>query len=110
MAGYTFSGDAVERIRQTVRTVEGQQEMPQTSRANSIAMQFDYALIGKTDAALAKGTSGTISVYSGASSSSLTDTGDNITAYNRFGAIAANRFVFVWTLPWGFEVTAAECT
>ena len=110
MAGYTFSGDAVERIRQTVRAVEGQQELPQTSRANSIALQFDYAQIGKTDASLAKGTSGTISVYSGASSSSLTDTGENITAYNRFGAIAANRFVFVWTLPWGFEVTAAECT
>jgi hypothetical protein len=49
-------------------------------------------------------------VYSGASSSSLTDTGDNITAYNRFGTIAANRWVFVWTMPWGFEITAAECT
>ena len=109
MAGYTFSGDAVTRIRQTVRTVEGMQSVPQASRANTTPLQFDYAQIGKTDAAHNKGASGTISIYSGSASSSLTDTGDNVTAYNRFGNIASGKWVFVWTLPWGFEITAAEC-
>ena len=109
MAGYTFSGDAVQRIRATVRHVEGQQELPQTSRANSLAMQFDYALIGKTDAALNKGASGTISIYSGTDPAALTDTGENITAYNRFGNIASGKYVIVWTMPWGFECQAAEC-
>ena len=109
MAGYTFSGDAVQRIRATVRTVEGRQELPQTSRANSLGLQFDYMLIGKTDAAINKGASGTISVYSGTSSSGLTDTGDNITAYNRFGNVSSGKWVACWTMPWGFELVSAEC-
>jgi hypothetical protein len=110
MAGYTFSGDAVTRIRQTVRTVEGMPSVPQASRVNSTPLQWDYMLIGKTDAALSKGASGTISIYSGTSASGLTDTGENVTAYNRFGSIASNRWVAVWTMPWGYEVHAAECT
>jgi hypothetical protein len=110
MAGRTFSNDAVNRIRQTVRTVEGMQTVPEAARGNFTPLQFDYGTIGKTDAAHNKGASGTISVYSGTSASSLTDTGDNITAYNRFGSIAAGKWVFVWTMPWGFEITAAECT
>jgi hypothetical protein len=109
MAGKTFNSDAVERIRQTVRTVEGQQSVPMGQRANTTPIQFDYGTIGKTDAAHNKGASGTISVYSGTSASSLTDTGDNITAYNRFGNISSGKWVFVWTMPWGFEITAAEC-
>jgi hypothetical protein len=109
MAGNTFSNDAVQRIRRTVRTVEGQQELPQTSRANTTVHQFDYALIGKTDAALNKGASGTISIYSGTDPAALTDTGENVTAYNRFGNIASGKWVAVWTMPWGFECKAAEC-
>ena len=104
-----FNADAVGRIRATVRTVEGWQSVPQAQRANTTPLQFDYAQIGKTDSAHNKGASGTISIYSGTASSSLTDTGDNVTAYNRFGNIASGKWVFVWTLPWGFEITAAEC-
>jgi hypothetical protein len=66
-------------------------------------------VIGKTDAALNKGASGTISIYSGTDPAALTDTGDNITAYNRFGNIASGKWVAVWTMPWGFECKAAEC-
>lgn len=109
MAGYTFSGDAVTRIRQTVRTVEGMPSVPQASRVNSTPLQWDYAQIGKTDAAHVKGENGTISIYSGTAADSLTDTGENVTAYNRFGNIASDKFVFVWTMPWGYEITAAEC-
>ena len=109
MAGNTFSNDAVQRIRRTVRTVEGQQELPQTSRANTAVHQFDYMIIGKTDAAINKGASGTVSVYSGSASSSLTDTGENITAYNRFGNVASGKMVACWTMPWGFELVSAEC-
>jgi hypothetical protein len=104
-----FNADAVGRIRDTVRTVEGWQSVPQAQRANTTPLQFDYAQIGKTDAAHNKGANGTISIYSGTDPSSLTDTTDNVTAYNRFGNIASGKWVFVWTLPWGFEITAAEC-
>ena len=109
MAGATFNANAVERIRQTVRTVEGMQSVPQAARANTTPLQFDYALVGKTDAAHNKGANGTISIYSGTDPASLTDTTENVTAYNRFGNIASGKWVFVWTMPWGFEVTAAEC-
>lgn len=105
-----FNADAVGRIRDTVRTVEGWQSVPQAQRANTTPLQFDYMTIGKTDTAIAKGSSGTISVYSGTSGSSLTDTGDNITARNRFGSIASGKWVACWTMPWGFEIIAAECT
>ena len=104
-----FNADAVGRIRETVRTVEGWQSVPQSQRANTTPLQFDYAQIGKTDAAHNKGANGTISIYSGTDPASLTDTGDNLTAYNRFGNIGSGKWVFVWTMAWGFEITAAEC-
>jgi hypothetical protein len=104
-----FNADAVGRIRDTVRTVEGWQSVPQAQRANTTPLQFDYAQIGKTDAAHNKGANGTISIYSGTDPTSLTDTTDNVTAYNRFGNIASGKWVLVWTMPWGFEITAAEC-
>jgi hypothetical protein len=109
MAGYTFSGDAVQRIRQTVRTVEGQQEMPQASRANSIALQFDYGIYGVTDVAIGKGTSGIISVYTKPRHMGGVDTGDNITGITSFGSIPANREVYVVTTDFGFLIIGAEC-
>jgi hypothetical protein len=109
MAGYTFSGDAVQRIRATVRHVEGQQELPQTSRANSIALQFDYVVFGKTDAAITKGDTGTVSVWDKPQDLGGADTGDNITVVNRFGSIAADKEVLCFTTNFGFLVIAAEC-
>jgi hypothetical protein len=110
MAGYPFSGDAVERIRQTVRHVEGQQELPQASRANSIALQFDYGIFGYTDASIGRGASGTISVYTKPRHMGGTDTGENITGINVFGSIAADRAVYAVTTDFGFLIIAAQCT
>jgi hypothetical protein len=110
MAGYTFSGDAVQRIRQTVRTVEGQQQLPQTSRANSLGLQFDYGIFGYTDSAIARGASGTISIYTKPRHMGGTDTGENITGINVFGSIAADRAVYAVTTDFGFLILAAQCT
>ena len=109
MAGVKFTRESAERIAVTVRTVEGSITPATQGRAAPNFAQFDYMLIGKTDAAINKGASGTISVYSGTSASGLTDTGDNITAYNRFGNVASGKWVACWTMPWGFEFVAAEC-
>ncbi|NBW11005.1 MAG: hypothetical protein EBR82_23540 [Caulobacteraceae bacterium] len=79
------------------------------TRTQQVFAGFDYALIGKTNSAHNKGANGTISVYSGSTAATLSDTGQDVTAYNRFGNIGANKWVRVWTYPWGFEVEAAEC-
>ena len=108
MAGYTFSGDAVTRIRQTVRTVEGMPSVPQASRVNSTPLQFDYAQIGKTDAAHNKGADGTVSIWSG-SGTTLSDTTDNVTAYNRYGNITSGKWVKLVRQSHSWEIVAAEC-
>jgi hypothetical protein len=79
------------------------------SRIQQTFVGFDYPLIGKTNSSHNKNANGTISVYSGTDPATLTDTGQDITAYNRFGNIGANKWVKVYTYPWGFEVEAAEC-
>ena len=111
MAGVRFTRESAGRIAAGIRAVESQQQGSVHARPEGYSGQtpFDYALIGKTDAAHNQGADGTISIWSGATSATLSDTGDNITAYNRFGNIASGKWVKVFTYPWGFEVEAAQC-
>jgi len=109
MARVRFTRESAARIAKATRAYEGSQQPSSQQRAITGNLQFDYAQIGKTDAAHNKSASGTISIWSGTTSAGLSDTGDNITAYNRYGNIASGKWVHVWTFPWGFEITAAEC-
>ena len=109
MAGVRFTRESAVRVAKATRAYEGAQQVGAQQRANTTPLQFDYALIGKTDAAHNQGADGTISIWSGSTSATLSDTGDNITAYNRFGNIASGKWVKVFTYPWGFEVEAAQC-
>jgi hypothetical protein len=104
-----FNADAVVRIRDTVRTVEGRQSVPQAQRANTTPLQFDYVVFGKTDAEITKGDSGTVSVWDKPQDLGGVDTGDNITVINRFGSIVAGKEVLCYTTNFGFLVIAAEC-
>ena len=65
-------------------------------------------VVGKTDYAIAKGASGTISLYSG-TSTTLSDTTWNVSAYLRLGAVGSGKWVYIHEFPWGFEVVNAEC-
>ena len=67
-------------------------------------------IVGKTDAAITKATSGTVSVYWSAPVGSLTDTSVNVTAYSRYGSIQVNKFVTLNWNGWGWEIIAAECS
>lgn len=110
MAGVRFTRESAVRIAKGIRNVEAQQSTSvagQRGRSNSTP--WDQILIGKTDAAHNKSASGTISIWDGTSSSGLADSGENITAYNRFGNIQTGKFVAVFTFPWGYEIIAAEC-
>lgn len=64
--------------------------------------------IGKTDAAIKQGESGTVSLYTGATPDALTDTTDNVTAYSRFNRVEAGRWVALVTKPWGEELIEIE--
>ncbi len=66
--------------------------------------------VGKTDAAIDKGNSGTVSIWAGTTKGSESDTGDNITGvYNRFADIAITKWVHVEWVNGGWELSAAEC-
>jgi hypothetical protein len=67
--------------------------------------------IGKTDASHAKAASGTISIWSGGTISSLSDTTVNKTSvYNRFADLDSGKFVkCVWHKNDEFELDAGEC-
>jgi hypothetical protein len=107
--GVKFTQDAARRISATVRQVEGMQAIPQAGRARGPVVSLDYMLVGKTSATHTKGELGDIAIYSGTDPDDLQATGETVEAYNRFGTIQANKWVFVVTMPWGLEITAAEC-
>ena len=63
--------------------------------------------IGKPDADIAKGASGTVSVWSGEPGSE-TDTGENLTGYAKARAVTAGKFV-VLTQPRGVSGWYVDC-
>ena len=107
--GVKFTRESAQRIARVVQRVEGRPDTNTARRGSFGSVQFDYIQCGKTIATSAKGAATQIAIYSGDSWSTLTATGEQIEAWNRFGTIQANRWVFVWTMPWGFEISAAEC-
>jgi hypothetical protein len=66
------------------------------------------SLIGKTDAAIAKGSSGTVSLYKG---DGTTDSTVNITGvFNRFADVAISKYVAVQFINGTPFLVAAECS
>src|SRR5690606_9236196 len=81
-----------DRTRDAVRKVN--REFPAAKRDPKTPKEpTPFTLkIGKTDAAHAKGSSGTISVWTGPAGSE-TDSGKNITAFNRFADLGSGKWV-----------------
>jgi len=67
------------------------------------------AVLGKTSSAWSKGSSASIAVYSGTAGAE-TATGDTITAFNKFAAIASGKFVALLPIGSSYYVVAAECS
>ena len=64
----------------------------------------------KTDASHAKGATGTVSIYSGTTKGSETDTGLNLTGvYNRFATLASGKWALAFPVDAGWELWAGEC-
>jgi hypothetical protein len=114
---YGFAAqEDVQRVYDATKIVEG------SVRNSALQMPFflpvmqpNTVVLGKTDAAINKGTfasptSGTVSVWSGSTSfASLADTGTNITAFNFFGNISSGKQVLCMLMEMGWIIFAAEC-
>lgn len=107
--GVKFSHESAKRIAGAVRKVEGGQSIPPLSRANFGTGEGWRLLIGKADSAITKGTSGTISIWDGVTQGSESDTGENITAWCRFGDVASGAWVGIKETVRGYEIVIAEC-
>lgn len=66
------------------------------------------SLLGKTDSSHAKGASGTVSIWTGTPGSE-TDSGVNVTAFNKFANIASDKWVWIDHNGFGWYLTAGEC-
>ena len=104
-----FTRESAQRIAKAVRKSEGLPSVPLGGRRMAPAGEGWRLLIGKTDASHAKGASGTISIWDGETQSSFSDTGENITAYNRFATVASGMWVGVKETVRGYELVCAEC-
>lgn len=104
-----FFGEAArKRIADSVRHYERQIKNSRPVTAGAKHPRVNRPYLGVTDAAIAKGASGTISIYTGTPGSE-SDSGVNVTAYNRFGAVAITKYVWVDHNGFGWYLTAAEC-
>lgn len=102
--GVQFTRGAAERVAKATRRVEGMQSQPPRMRGASNGTGEVYRiLVGKADGAISINDSGTVSRWSGTTSSGLTDTSDNDTVYTRLGAIPSGAWVYYVELPWGYE-------
>lgn len=65
-------------------------------------------LLGKSDSAITKASSGTVSIWTGTPGSE-SDSTVNVTAYNRFADVESGKWVWVSHNGYGWYLTAAEC-
>lgn len=108
MIGFASLEDA-QRVADAVQFVELYRPATRRQSRRQPAQYTPAIVFGKTDAAHNKSASGTVSVWDGTASASISDTGSDITAYNRFGNIGSGKWVCCVLLPFGWEIVAAEC-
>jgi hypothetical protein len=65
-------------------------------------------VLGKTDAAITKGSSGTVSIWTGTAGSE-TDSTENITVWNRIGNIAITKWCICAYFNNAWYLVAGEC-
>ena len=104
-----FDAGTAKRIVRAVHIVEGSGTDQRTPRVRSAGDDAD-AVLCKTTAAWAKGTSATLQIWAGQPGSE-TDSGVTLSAYNRYAAIATGKFCTVMLHRHGYYyVIAAECS
>ena len=103
---YTFTERDARRIVAAVRYYERTHRTGGKPRRRKPSMTAGK--LAKTDAAIAVDASGVCSIYSGTQGSEA-DTGENITAFNKFAAIGAGKWVWLAHNGAGWYLVAARC-
>jgi hypothetical protein len=106
--GVTFTHDAAQAIADTVRTVQGGDRKQGGIRGSGAAYASSHYL-SKTTSAWAKGSSQTLTIYVGDGGSEAASSGDTVTAWNKFSAVAAGKWVMLARANGTFYLIAAEC-
>lgn len=107
MAKASFTEGAARRVASATLRVERMSQANPLRRRQQLDPNRFY--LGKTDAAINKGTSGTVSIYGGTTKGSETDTGNNMTVYNRYANVAAARWVTIMYIDSDWEMICGEC-
>lgn len=108
----TFNEDARREIRETVRTVRSGDNDANGlgGLVGSIARFVFQVKLGKADADIAKGASGTVSEYKGAGTGGgESDTGVNWTVYARMRDIGTGKWVLFYRFLGHWEAWDSEC-
>jgi hypothetical protein len=107
----TFNEDARRDIRETVRAYKsGDNSGNGLGGLVGAIGRFVFQIkLGKADADIAKGASGTVSEYRGTTAGSETDTTTNHTVYFRFGAVSSGKWVLYFRFLGHWEGLQAEC-
>ena len=101
-----FSPADAKRISDAVRRVERMPLSKPAGRGNHVTGGEVRIFLGKTNAVIAKGSSGQVSRYEGGSE---TDTGIDDTCKNRFANVASGKWVAYVVIDSAYYLIAAEC-
>lgn len=104
----TLGTRALQQLQEVVRRVlpqrPGKGARPSTPRV----VDGDRHL-GKTSAAIAKGATGTVAVYTGRTKGSETASGLEVEAYNRYADLGSGKWCRIEWVLGGWELYVAEC-
>ena len=106
---HAFSRNAARRIVRATRTVEGMEITPFGPRPDQRHRRGQRRWKGKTAAAISKGSSGDVDVYSGQKGSEAKVDGLTIEAYNTYADVAVDTWVAIEWIDGGWELYVAEC-
>jgi hypothetical protein len=93
----------VSELKDTVKMLWQERTPRILSSNNTLRM-----VLGKTDAAITKGSSGTVSIWTGTAGSE-SDSTENITVYNKIGNIAITKWCICAYFNNAWYLVAGEC-
>lgn len=109
MTAVLLDKDLAIAIRDFVRDEIRRSPNPTRRQPQRIATPHDYSIrVGKVDAAVSAGESVSVSIYSGTTKGSETDTGDNVTAYLRYSELAIGAWCHVAFIDGGWEILIGD--
>jgi uncharacterized protein RhaS with RHS repeats len=77
--------------------------------APRLAVTDGTVAVGKANAYIAKGASGTVTLWRGSTAASLSATSLTVSAYTRMTYVDSGRWVHLTRFPHGWEIIGKEC-